>query len=220
LSKGILYPAITVGVLALLIAPTVWSGTTVLSNRSPQFGGAGPVPGNPFAGVPANVVRELERENAAARVRGQGLSNTKLERYLQANQGNAQFILATQNAMTAAPLIIDTGKPVMALGGFSGADPILTQQQLVSLVQNGTVRFFLLPSISSGNASSQRDGTNGPGRGGFGGQNGTLTQWVNMRCSPVPTSQWQAGTSSSTGVAGGGFGFAGGQQLFDCANSH
>jgi hypothetical protein len=36
----------------------------------------------------------------------------------------------------------------MAMGGFSGGDPILTPQSLAQLVKNNTVRFFLIPSTS------------------------------------------------------------------------
>ena len=89
--------------------------------------------------------------------------------YLEAHQGSARFLVATTNSMTAAPIIIQTGKAVMALGGFSGSDPILTQAELATLVKNGTVRFFLL------------DGT-----GGAGGQGqGSLTSWVTTNCSTV-----------------------------------
>lgn len=225
-NKGlVLYPFLTVGVLALLIAPAVWSITTVLSNRAVAFGGAGPTPtnifgrarqgqGNPFGNIPRDVEPNFEflQGNIPLGGFGQGRNrgDAQLEKYLLTHQGNTKFILATQNSMTASPLILDTSKPVMALGGFAGADPILTQQQLASLVQNGTVRFFLLPLIAA-NASVLA--------GGFGraGQNGALVQWVNRHCTTVPVSQWQSAMSgNASGFARGGFG--GAQQLFDCAN--
>ena len=44
--------------------------------------------------------------------------------------GQARFLLATPNTQFAAPIIIGTGQPVMAMGGFSGRDPILTVEAL------------------------------------------------------------------------------------------
>ena len=77
--------------------------------------------------------------------------NTMLIRYLEANQGNAKFLVAVPSSQGIADtIIIETNKPVMSLGGFSGSDPILTTNQLASLVANGTVRFFLLNSFGGG----------------------------------------------------------------------
>jgi 4-amino-4-deoxy-L-arabinose transferase-like glycosyltransferase len=51
--------------------------------------------------------------------------------------------------MTAAPLIIATGKPVIAMGGFAGSDPILTPQQLQDLIDAGQVRFVMIGGARS-----------------------------------------------------------------------
>ncbi len=64
--------------------------------------------------------------------------------YLEAHQGTAKYLVATVSANQAAPIILATGKPVMALGGFLGSDPILTVAQLQSLVREGQIRYFLL----------------------------------------------------------------------------
>jgi len=167
-------------------------------------------------------------------------ANTMLINYLLANQGNAKFLVAVPSSQGIADeLIIATNKPVMSLGGFSGSDPILTTNQLASLVANGTVRFFLLNSFGGRRQLSQqilnqipqqfRDRVqqalqNGAfaGPGGFGGQQSALTTWVTQHCTVVPASKWQpASTSSGTGGGGGGFGgFGGANQLYDCAAAH
>ena len=46
--------------------------------------------------------------------------------------------------LRAAPIILTTGRPVMALGGYSGTDPILTIDKLARLVASGQVGQFLL----------------------------------------------------------------------------
>ena len=62
-------------------------------------------------------------------------------------------------------IILETNQPVMALGGFSGSDPILTTTtQFAALVKSGAVRFFLL------------NGSGGAGPGGS-GQSALIT-WI------------------------------------------
>jgi len=84
----------------------------------------------------------------------------------------------------------------MALGGFSGSDPILTVTQLQTLIANGTVRYFVL----------------GGGGGGFGGGgpggSSSATSWVTNTCTAVSSSEWSGSGSNSQG---------GGLQLYDCA---
>jgi hypothetical protein len=61
----------------------------------------------------------------------------------------------------AAPVIVRTGEAVMAMGGFTGGDPILTPETLAARVQKGEVRFFLLPPHDAAY-----------------GHNGPLMEWV------------------------------------------
>jgi 4-amino-4-deoxy-L-arabinose transferase-like glycosyltransferase len=88
--------------------------------------------------------------------------NKTLLKYLEAHQGTATYLFATTNAGTAEPYIIATGKPVMALGGFTGSDPILTTAKLATLTREGKVKYFLI---------------SGGGAGGPGGSN-SLTTWI------------------------------------------
>jgi hypothetical protein len=134
-----------------------------------------------------------------ATVRGSGPSttsqvNAELVAYLEAHTTDGSYLFATTNSMSASPYIIATGKPVMALGGFSGSDPILTVAQLQALIANRTVRYFLLSS----------------GVGGPGGSS-SVTSWVTNSCSVVSSSEWGGSGSASSGGQGGG------QQLYDCA---
>jgi 4-amino-4-deoxy-L-arabinose transferase-like glycosyltransferase len=153
--------------------------------------------------------------------------NNKLQEYLLANQGNTRFLVAVPSSQMADSLILNTGKPVMALGGFSGSDPILDAQKVATLVSNGTVRFFLLSSgrsnqrssnqqsaQSGNNTNQQQAGAPGGGPGGPGGQQSSVTEWVTTHCSTVPTDQWQTTQSQSQGgqLFGGGS-----QQLYDCS---
>ena len=119
--------------------------------------------------------------------------DTALVRYLEANRNGAQYLVAVASSNEADSLILATNQPVMALGGFSGSDPILTTSQLAALVARGSVRFFLLG-----------------GGGGIGGQS-SLSSWVTQHCTTVSSSQWQTATTSA-----GRNGFGGSSSLYDC----
>ena len=149
--------------------------------------------------------------------------NQSLVNYLNAQRGNTKYLFAVDSAMTADPYIILTGEAVMPLGGFSGSDPILTTQKLATLVQHGTVRYFLLSS-SQGTRNALNDlspqvraelekafGGSLP-TGGF-GQSSQLTKWVQQHCAVVPASQWGGQAQSQQGGAGS---FGGANQLYDC----
>ncbi len=117
---------------------------------------------------------------------GQSLQvNEQLLAYLEAHRGSARYLLATLNSQTAAPYIIASGQPVIALGGFSGSDQILSVSQLQALVSSGAIRYFLL------------DGGGG-GFGGQGGGNGQLVSWVTSNCTQVAASQYGGATSGGT----------------------
>jgi len=142
---------ITLGVLALLIAPTVWALIPV------WYGGD---VGLPFAGP--DVIQESRRDELPY---AQALVD-----FLVTNRHGEEFLVATVNARTAAPIIMATREPVMALGGFTGNDPILTVDELAEMVESGTVRFFLL--------SPQQ------------GSNAELMRWIVEHATPVPPQVW------------------------------
>lgn len=68
--------------------------------------------------------------------------------FLNANRLTERYLLATSTAMLAAPLIIHTGEPVMARGGFHGLDPILTPEKLARMVEANELRFVMLGDLS------------------------------------------------------------------------
>ncbi|WP_236602084.1 glycosyltransferase family 39 protein [Ktedonobacter sp. SOSP1-52] len=199
--------ALALGVLVLLITPTIWAAIPVIQNTASQLPVAGPSQGNDFA------------RNAGGPAGGDGASTSDqaLISYLVAHQGNAKYLVATPSSNTADSIILSTNKAVMAMGGFSGSDPILTTSQLSSLVKNGTVRFFLLDSGGGGSLPKQiledlpsqlRERLESGGFGGFGGaRSGGATTWVTQHCTLVPSSAWSTNSSARS-------------QLYDCATTH
>ena len=169
----------SLGVLALLIAPTVWAAIPV------WYGGDAALP---FAGPEL-----LERDGGRPRRSAQP-NVSRLVSYLLAHRGEAPFLAATISANTAAPIILATGEPVIALGGFSGGDRILSVDDLEEWVASGAVRLFLV--------SSQ------------GAQRRDLIQWITTHCTSLPPEQWQPAMPAPGGPPNLGPG--GTLQLFDC----
>jgi 4-amino-4-deoxy-L-arabinose transferase-like glycosyltransferase len=184
--KHVMVFLFSLAVAGLMIAPTVWAAIPVVQNVQAQLPEAGPTQQGGFGG----------RGGAD----GNASSNTKLIQYLEAHQGSTTFLVATASSNTADSIILATNKPVMALGGFSGSDPILTVNQLQTLIKENKIHYFL---ISSGGF--------GPG----GGQS-TLTSWIQQHGTVVSTSQWQS--SSTMSNAGGPDG--GNQQLYYVASAN
>lgn len=177
----------TTAFLSLLIAPFVWGSYSVLSASGIQRA-AGPQPQitiQAYFAAWQNAIHPTKRNSTPAL--------SKLDRYLLVHRGQAFFIVAALNSDVAAPIILDTNQPVMTLGGFSGNDPILTTQQLVTLINRGTVRFFLL-QVS-----------------GVKTNNDTLVQWVRDHCTKVLASEWATGKTTPDSAQS-----ASGQELIDC----
>jgi 4-amino-4-deoxy-L-arabinose transferase-like glycosyltransferase len=205
------------GMLVLLVAPLYWAATPILYGDNSTIPQAGPNQRG-FGFGPRLEMRDgfgpgasaqspgLQRFSARAGMRGgpESRINTKLLQYVTKHNTGEKYLFATTNANTAAPYIIETGKPVMAMGGFSGSDPILTVSKLQEMVKNKEVKYFLIPSRSDFR-----------GFGGFGGRSGSseVLDWIRAHSKEVPKSEWQA--NSSQGGQGGPMGFGGEETLYE-----
>ena len=235
-----------VGVLALLFAPTAWATHDVLSSQGgggmglpsagprsaqafgPPGGGPGGAPpgGGPPGGVQAKGGGPEGSPGGGPPGGGPGggpggpggrNADPALVEYLQANRGDAGYLVAISSAMSASPIILNTGEPVISLGGYNGVDPVFTPDELASLVDRGAVRFFLIPdreTIEEMMAEKDANGdTAGGGPGGGPGsgvpQNGS-TDWIEENCVKVPQELWQSDLEE------GGQPMARTRALFDC----
>jgi 4-amino-4-deoxy-L-arabinose transferase-like glycosyltransferase len=117
-----------------------------------------------------------------------GWANPGLADFLQANQGSARFLAATANARQAAPLIIATGVPVLALGGFQGSLPVVTLSVLRGLVGSGQLRFVLLaePQQTPAAGQGRRDAVRRTA------VQQAISAWVHERGVLVDPDRWHA----------------------------
>jgi 4-amino-4-deoxy-L-arabinose transferase-like glycosyltransferase len=111
-------------------------------------------------------------------------STSRLAEYLLAHATNETWILAVSSSHSGADLIIQTGRAVMCLGGFTGSDQVLDVTTLKSYITEGKVRYFL------GSAS-------GGGGGSPAGGNSEIFRWVSQQCAEVPAEDWGGSSSDS-----------------------
>ncbi|OIK07941.1 hypothetical protein BIV60_26885 [Bacillus sp. MUM 116] len=158
--RGLAIIAVFAGVLALVTAPAVWAVSPI------QYGGSVT---KPFAGP------ELKTQSAWK----EKMSNPNLENYLKANYRKGTFLAATLDATSAAPLLLDTNLPVMAMGGFKGSDPALTVEKLQKMASVGQIRYFLLQEETRGNEQS------------------SIINWIRTNCRVVPAYKWRDAQSNA-----------------------
>lgn len=159
-------------VAAMIVTPGIWSGLTsadagTSSNLPAAYGGqefgrgGGPGPG----------------------FDGRGQSSQALIDYLQANTRGTKYLVAVASANQGASYVLETGRPVLYMGGFSGQDKVVTSADLSRLAADGELKYILW-------------GGGGPG-GGFGGQS-DISSWITANATPVQ------GYSTSGGFGMGG----------------
>jgi len=167
--EGLVSSRVTRGAMALafvatLAGPLAFAADTMATAYTGGDPGAGPqaqnAGGGPGAGGPQGF--------------GGGLTASQaLIDYLVANQGTARWIVAVNGSQSAADIQIETGLPVMTMGGFSGGDPTPTVDELRAYVATGAVRFVLPDSGNRGGPGSQANIAS------------ARLAWVISTCTPV-----------------------------------
>ncbi len=158
----------TVIVAGVTSATILWLSMTRLI-RSPWLGlGAGALAAaSVLAGPAAYSVTTLGSVTGtlatAGPLSGTGGGNAKVSQrlvdYLERHQGSAAYLVAVNGSITAAPFILQSGKPVMAMGGFTDTDPAPTVTQFERLVATGRVHEVYIPkgtvTFNSGMTSTE-----------------------------------------------------------------
>ncbi|PCK19879.1 mannosyltransferase [Bacillus pumilus] len=146
-----------IAILGMLITPLYWASTPLLYGGNSMLPEAGPQLATSSGSMSSQV-------------------NEKLISYLEKNNTGEEFLFGTTDATTASPYIIKTGKAVMALGGFSGSDQILTLSEFKQLVKDGKIKYFYLSGMRGGSSD--------------------ILTWIQENGNEVAASKWQ-NTSTS-----------------------
>lgn len=188
--KQISFYVAVVGIMSLLIFPFYWTLATILdgansatpvagpnSQQSGMGGGPGPMMGTNPSGGPTGYGTNQE----GTAVKNTGNKDTqvdeKLITYLKKNYNGETYLLATESAMEAYPFMLHTDYAVMAMGGFSGSDPILTTAKLEKMVKSGEVKYFLVSDQGRGNQE--------------------ISAWIKKNCKEVPSSEWKTSSNQN-----------------------
>ncbi len=131
LRYGLRQGAAVVGVLALLVCPAAWSLTPALAAEGRMVPLADPV--------------LLEHATPPEIHEANQLNINTLTAFLQSHRQNERFLLATPDIHLAAAVIVETGEPVMAYGGFMGRDPIVSVERFAEMIKKCAARFVYLP---------------------------------------------------------------------------
>ncbi len=125
--------AVAAGVMAVasvLAGALAYSLTTVGNvTRPPAI--AGPGGGDSLLGVSSQAV-----------------VNQGLVDYVEDHQGSAAYLAAATGSETAAQFILLSGKPVVAIGGYTGWDPAPTLRAFKHLVASGMVHYVYASGVT------------------------------------------------------------------------
>jgi hypothetical protein len=116
------------------------------------------------------------------------------------HQGSAKYLLAASGSQTTAPIIIETGRAVVTIGGFNGGDPAPTVTQLAAMVASGELKYVLISS-GGGGGGPGGSGAGAPGGSGAGGHSGTsaIATWVKAHGTTVTGLTVSSGTLYKVG---------------------
>jgi 4-amino-4-deoxy-L-arabinose transferase-like glycosyltransferase len=157
----------TMAAAAILAGPLAYSLTSV-NNVTTSPATAGPV--------------GATRSSSA---RSDDTVSQRLVNYLEQHRGSATYLVAVTGSTTAAPFVLQSGQPVIAMGGYLGWDPTPTLGVFRHLVATGMVRYVYA--------------TKGFGATNFGETNVesvAIDHWVTRHAHVVPPSVY-GGTSGT-----------------------
>jgi 4-amino-4-deoxy-L-arabinose transferase-like glycosyltransferase len=152
--------SLTVGLIGALAGSGAYALTTI---GQPHSGG------RPAVG-PAATAQSGRADGGAF---GLGVANPQLDGMLRGT--HTIWSAAMVHSSGAATLELATNTAVMAIGGFSGIDPVPTLSQFQDFVANHRVTYYIV----AGNAED-----NGPGGGASGGHT-DITNWVAANFTPI-----------------------------------
>ncbi|MGH3831009.1 MAG: glycosyltransferase family 39 protein [Pseudonocardiaceae bacterium] len=185
-------------IVALLLAPAVWSSAVAVA----ASGGGNAQAGPPAAGFGHARFAQTGVGHAAAPARSRGTragdltaDQRKILAYAQTNSGRRPITLAVEGgAMAAEAYLIHSDAVIVGMGGFSGQDPAPTVATLAQWVERGQLRFVLVGDHGLGGK--------GPAGGlaGRGGVSAQRTQWVRQHCAVVHPGVY-SGSAPAPGTA-------------------
>jgi len=190
--------AVTLGVVAMVAAPAVWSASVLDADYAGTSfdASAGPADGHglftlfqgPTLGGVFGSSQTLTPQTQA------------IYDYVSSHRDGASYLIAVPSWTQTSRFILASGQEAMPLGGFSGTVRTPTLTRVRDLVRAGQLRFFWFGWFG------------GPGTGGAdegSGTVGAIVSWVRGACTKVPDAAYGSPPDDFGGVLGG-------PTLYDC----
>lgn len=125
-----------IALIGILITPLIGSGATIFYSMNSKI----PCGGLELFAKSRKSETSLQNNN----------KNSELLDFLESNQSDEKYLLVVSSSQSAQNLILQSGKPILTLGGYSGSDPIMTLEEFKELVKNKEVRYVLTGGKCSG----------------------------------------------------------------------
>lgn len=162
---------------SMLIIPMYWTLMTVSTNGNQS--------------LPTAYTGNTQQQNGPNSPRPQGNggpnsnANSEMLTYLQANTQDVEYLVAVPSSQQGSNWVIQTGRPVLYMGGFGGQDDVVSAEDLAEMVANGELRYVLY--------------------GGDRGNKEDIANWLASSCSVVSEFSNQSnGQDQAQGPGGGG----------------
>ena len=139
---------------AMLVVPMYWTIMTTVTDADQN--------------LPTAYAGNNQNPDSADRARRQDRSvDTEFLAYLEANTQDTEYLVAVPSSHVGSDLVLETGRPVLFMGGFGGQDDVVTADDLSTMVANGELKYILYGGDNRGNKAE-------------------LTNWIQSSCTVVP----------------------------------
>jgi 4-amino-4-deoxy-L-arabinose transferase-like glycosyltransferase len=155
------------------------SGSSSGKMGTPPSGGTAP------SGTKSGSTSESGTQQAGGGMGGGSQVSSEMIAYLKKHQDGATWLLAVSTDQTASSIILESGQPVISMGGWSGSDNAMTLAKLKSLVKSGKLHYIIVSS----------DGGQGT--------NSAITAWVKAHGTAVKSSAYSSSSSTSSSTSSG-----------------
>ncbi|GKX67327.1 glycosyltransferase family 39 protein [Inconstantimicrobium mannanitabidum] len=96
--------------------------------------------------------------------------NDNLIKFLSSRGDNEKYFLAVATAPEAAKIMLDSGREVMAIGGYSGNDKIISLDDFKGIVRNGKLKYAMVGKSYNSNKD--------------------IEDWIKRNGRMIPREQW------------------------------
>ncbi len=139
--------------------------------------------GSQSAGTPPSGTRPSGGGGGGGGMGGGTQVSSDMITYLKKHQDGATWLLAVATDQTASSVILESGQPVISMGGWSGSDNAMTLAKLKSLVKSGKLHYIIVSSDSGQGTDAE------------------IATWVKENGTAVDSSAYSTSSSTTTSTS-------------------